>query len=89
MLHLNLKPEGFLYDKLEHLDCWLCWVPYPDNGTDGQAPGYCQQASLTEKRPWHGMCTPHGYLNFKGVPWSVKAINLNMWLLYHLFELNN
>ena len=80
MLHLNLKPEGFFYDKLEHLDCWLAW--------DSSRNVY-RHGSLTEVRPWHGMCTPHGYLNFRGVSWRVTAINLNMWLLYHLFELHN
>jgi hypothetical protein len=89
MFNLKLKPEGFLWDAFEHFDCWLAWTP-SDDYTDGGVTGYYQEISLTEVKPrWHRMCIPHGYLNFKGVTWKVRAININTWLIYHIFELHN
>jgi len=89
MFNLKLKPEGFLWDAFEHFDCWLAWTP-SDDYTDGGVTGYYQEISLTEVKPrWHRMCIPHGYLNFKGVTWKVRALNINVWLMYHIFELHN
>lgn len=89
MFNLKLKPKGFLWDAFEHFDCWLAWTP-SDDYTDGGVTGYYQEISLTEVKPrWHRMCIPHGYLNFKGVTWKVRALNINVWLMYHIFELHN
>jgi len=90
MFNFKLKPEGFLWDAFEHFDCWLSWTEYPSNGSDGQELGYYELPSLTEVKPrWHRMCVPHGYLNFSGVTWRVRAININVWLIYHIFEMHD
>ena len=90
MFNFKLKPKGFLWDAFERFDCWLAWTPNRKANSDGCVSGHYQEISLTEVKPrWHRMCIPHGYLNFSGVTWRVRAININVWLIYHIFEMHD
>jgi len=90
MFRFKLKPKGFLWNVFERVDCWLAWAPNTNANSDGCVLGHYEEYSLTEVKPrWHRMCTPHGYLNFEGVSWRTKALNINVWLIHQLFELHD
>jgi hypothetical protein len=79
-----------LLPLFQYLDESLCYAKYPESDSDGQVRVYCVEPALSdEKVHWHGMCTPHGYLDFRGKSWRVKALNVNMWLAYKLCKLHD
>ncbi len=72
------------------IDRKVALVKVPVSGTDCHNADYYAEPCLSQERVhWHGMCTPHGYLDFRGQSWRVKWLNVSDWLAYHLCDLHD
>ena len=88
MVVINLKSR-FVWNLLNRIDNKVGFVKY-SGVSDGGAVGYYAEPCLSQdKVHWHGMCTPHGYLDFRGQSWRVKWLNVSIWLIYHLYKLQD